>query len=77
LRLISTSHHFLHPYKDINKVFEPLVCCLKGILGTLIPFHHPKRVAPDLGILGICAVRERGVVSGLQIEMNTMVHLRL
>jgi hypothetical protein len=36
---------------DIYKVFEPLVCCIKGI--WVHPYIIPvaKKLAPDLGIL--------------------------
>jgi hypothetical protein len=43
LRLLHTS------ILDINKVFEPLACCLKGI--WLHPYTvTPAKLAPDLGI---------------------------
>jgi hypothetical protein len=49
LRLIFTSDHFIHPYKTYTKLFEPLVCCLKGI--WLHPYTViPAKLAPDLGI---------------------------
>ncbi len=36
---------------DIYKVFEPLVCCLKGI--CVHPYTvTPAKLAPDLGFLG-------------------------
>ena len=45
LRLIPTS------LLDINKVFAPLVCCLKGI--WMHPYTiTPARLAPDLGSQG-------------------------
>ena len=42
----------LHTYMlDINKVFEPLVCCLKGIWVHLYAVKLAK-LAQDLGIQG-------------------------
>jgi hypothetical protein len=36
---------------DINKVFEPLACCLKGI--WVLPYSvTPAKLAPDLGCQG-------------------------
>jgi hypothetical protein len=43
LRLLHTSK------VEINKVFEPLLCCLKGI--WVHPYHYTGQVGPRFGKL--------------------------
>jgi hypothetical protein len=60
LRLLPTSS------LDIYKVFEPLVCCLKGI--WLHPYTvTPAKLAPDLGSKGHLWSENDAVMSWLRL----------
>jgi hypothetical protein len=56
---------------DIYKVFEPLVCCLKGI--SVHPYTiTPAKLAQDLGSLGhLCRVK---MIPFIMVEAD--IHLR-
>jgi len=57
--------------RHIHKVFEPLVCCLKGIW-----FHPytvtPAKLAPDLGIQG----HLRSENDAITVMVEADIHLR-
>jgi len=81
LRLRSTSYHFPHQHLihlrplqtsilDIYKVFEPLVCCLKGIWVHLYTVK-PAKFAPDLAFLGHLWSRNDVITSWLTLRSST------
>jgi hypothetical protein len=60
------------PTFDIYKVFEPLLCCLKGIWMHMYTIP-PAMFAPDLGVQG-CYIGVNDVITSYLRQISTSNH---